>query len=116
MKSRAKYTLPPEFERVIEILDKEVSVAVIRDVFLALYPAKAELKERIRSCEICLYVFWASYKNSLTCSESCRNALRQRKHRAKNKDAINAKRRENYQNRVTFNRQICNKCVIRENT
>lgn len=101
MKSRARYKIPENFEQVIKILDSKVSPAVIRDAFSALYPDKAELKERIRSCEICSSVFWASYKNSVTCSESCLNALRQRKHRAKNKDSINAKRRKKYQNRIT---------------
>ncbi len=52
--------------------------------------------DRIRTCEICEQVFWANYKNSFTCSKPCLNALRQRRHRKTNKEAINEKRRENY--------------------
>ncbi len=52
--------------------------------------------DRIRICEICSHFFWAAYKNSFTCSEPCLNALRQRRHREKNKEAINEKRRANY--------------------
>lgn len=52
--------------------------------------------DRLRMCEICAKVFWAKYKNSVTCSKPCLNALRQRKHRQKNKEAINTKRREYY--------------------
>ncbi len=51
---------------------------------------------RIRLCEICSRIFWASYKNSFTCSKPCLNALRQRRHRKTNKEAINEKRRANY--------------------
>jgi hypothetical protein len=53
--------------------------------------------DRLRMCEICSRLFWAENKNSFTCSETCRNALRQRNHRKKNKEEINAKRRQNYQ-------------------
>ncbi len=101
-KSRAKYTLSSEFERVFGILGKVVSIAVMRDVFQALYPENAELQERIRSCEICDFMFWARYKNSVACSQVCLNALSQRRHREINKDAINSKRREDYQNRATL--------------
>jgi hypothetical protein len=52
--------------------------------------------DRLRACEICKRIFWANYKNSFTCSKPCLNALRQRRHRKTNKEAINAKRRENY--------------------
>lgn len=52
--------------------------------------------DRLRACEICHRFFWASYKNSFTCSKTCLNALRQRRHRKTNKEAINAKRRDNY--------------------
>ncbi len=52
---------------------------------------------RLRSCEICNCIFWAENKNSFTCSETCRNALRQRRYRKKNKEDVNAKRRERYQ-------------------
>ncbi len=52
--------------------------------------------DRIRTCEICEQVFWANYKNSFTCSTPCLNALRQRRHRKTNKEAINEKRRANY--------------------
>lgn len=52
--------------------------------------------ERLRACEICSRIFWANYKNSFTCSTPCLNALRQRRHREKNKEAINEKRRANY--------------------
>lgn len=52
--------------------------------------------DRIRACEICGRIFWAKYKNSETCSTLCLNALRQRRHRKTNKEAINEKRRANY--------------------
>ncbi len=52
--------------------------------------------DRLRACEICSRIFWANYKNSFTCSKPCLNALRQRRHRKTNKEAINAKRRANY--------------------
>lgn len=52
--------------------------------------------DRLRICEICNEIFWAKRKDSETCSKSCFNALRQRRHRERNKDEINAKRRENY--------------------
>lgn len=52
--------------------------------------------ERLRFCEICSRVFWANYKNSFTCSPTCLNTLRQRRHRKKNADEINKTRRENY--------------------
>lgn len=52
--------------------------------------------DRIRACEICERIFWANYKNSYTCSQTCLNALRQRRHRKTNKEAINEKRRANY--------------------
>ncbi|MDQ3713850.1 MAG: hypothetical protein M3388_16745 [Acidobacteriota bacterium] len=55
--------------------------------------------DRIRECGICSRIFWAKNKNSQTCSGPCRNALRQRKHRKKNKEKINADRRRNYQNK-----------------
>ncbi|MEJ7860728.1 MAG: hypothetical protein WKF90_03720 [Pyrinomonadaceae bacterium] len=51
---------------------------------------------RLRRCEICNRIFWANYKNSFTCSKPCLNALRQRRHRKTNADAINEKRRDNY--------------------
>lgn len=54
------------------------------------------IPDRFRMCEICNLIFWANYKNSLTCSKPCLNALRQRRHRKTNKEAINAKRRANY--------------------
>ena len=54
---------------------------------------------RLRSCIICQRIFWAENKNSFTHSETCRNALRQRKHREKNKEEINRKRRERYQSK-----------------
>lgn len=54
------------------------------------------IPDRFRMCEICNLIFWAENKNSFTCSETCRNALRQRRHREKNKEEINTKRRENY--------------------
>jgi predicted nucleic acid-binding Zn ribbon protein len=53
--------------------------------------------DRLRSCAICEKIFWAKNKNSETCSEPCRNALRQRRHRKKNKEAVNAKRQARYQ-------------------
>lgn len=53
--------------------------------------------DRLRFCEVCSHIFWAENKNSFTCSETCRNALRQRKYRKKNKEDVNAKRRERYQ-------------------
>lgn len=52
--------------------------------------------DRLRVCEICNQIFWANYKNSFTCSTPCLNALRQRRHRKKNKEVINAKRKANY--------------------
>ncbi len=52
--------------------------------------------DRIRECVICSRLLWAENKNSFTCSSTCRNALRQRRHREKNKEKINAKRRDNY--------------------
>jgi hypothetical protein len=59
------------------------------------------IPDRFRMCEIpsCNHIFWAENKNSLTCSEPCRNALRQRKHREKNKEEINKKRRATYQSK-----------------
>ncbi len=51
---------------------------------------------RLRLCEICKRIFWANYKNSFTCEKNCLNALRQRRHREKNKEEINTKRRDNY--------------------
>lgn len=57
------------------------------------------IPDRFRMCEICNRIFWAENKNSFTCSESCRNALRQRRHREKNKEEINAKRRKTYQSK-----------------
>jgi hypothetical protein len=54
---------------------------------------------RLRRCAICKCVFWAKYKNSFTCSDRCLNALRQRRSRKKNKETINAKRQERYQQR-----------------
>ncbi len=51
---------------------------------------------RLRRCVICSRIFWAENKNSSTEAETCRNALRQRRHRQKNKEEVNAKRRENY--------------------
>ena len=53
--------------------------------------------DRIRACEICNHVFWANRKDSETCSPMCFNTLRQRRHRERNKEEINCKRRENYQ-------------------
>ncbi|HXH70429.1 MAG TPA: hypothetical protein VNI60_08880 [Pyrinomonadaceae bacterium] len=64
------------------------------DLYGAIY--KKNLN-RLRACEICRLIFWANNKNSFTCSKSCLNALRQRRHREKNKEEINAKRRSNYQ-------------------
>lgn len=52
--------------------------------------------DRLRICTICNKIFWAKNKNSETCSKTCLNALRQRRHREKNKEEINLKRRENY--------------------
>jgi hypothetical protein len=52
---------------------------------------------RLRRCNVCERIFWAKRKDSETCSLSCFNILRQRRHREKNKAALNAKRRENYQ-------------------
>lgn len=57
------------------------------------------IPDRFRMCEICNKIFWASYKNSFTCSKPCLNALRQRRHRKTNKEAINAKRRETYKSK-----------------
>jgi hypothetical protein len=54
------------------------------------------IPDRFRMCEICNRIFWANYKNSFTCSKPCLNALRQRRHRKTNKEAINEKRRANY--------------------
>lgn len=54
------------------------------------------IPDRFRMCEICNRIFWAENKNSFTDSETCRNALRQRRHRRKNKEEVNAKRREYY--------------------
>jgi hypothetical protein len=55
--------------------------------------------DRVRTCEICNLFFWAKYKNSDTCSTPCLNALRQRRHRKTNKEAINEKRRATYQSK-----------------
>jgi hypothetical protein len=52
--------------------------------------------DRVRACEICNRIFWAKNKKSETCSKPCLNALRQRRHRKTNKEAINKKRRDNY--------------------
>jgi hypothetical protein len=38
--------------------------------------------ERVRSCAICDRIFWASRKESETCSPACANNLRVRRHRA----------------------------------
>lgn len=53
--------------------------------------------ERLRACKTCGRVFWAKRKDSETCQTVCFNALRQRRHREQNKEAINARRKENYQ-------------------
>jgi predicted nucleic acid-binding Zn ribbon protein len=66
----------------------------IADIFAEALPGVDA--DRIRRCAICLKIFWAKNKNSETCSEPCRNALRQRRHREKNKEEVNAKRREYY--------------------
>lgn len=83
MKSRAKFAIPKEFEKVIEILDKEVSLVVMRDVFTALYPELAELGERIRKCAICASAFWAKRTDSMTCCAVCLNTFNVRRFRQK---------------------------------
>jgi hypothetical protein len=57
------------------------------------------IPDRFRMCEICNRIFWAENKNSFTDSETCRNALRQRRHRQKNKEEIKAKRQKYYQSK-----------------
>jgi hypothetical protein len=52
--------------------------------------------DRLRSCVICQKVFWAQRIEALTCSQKCSNAFHQRKRREKDRDEINAKRRETY--------------------
>jgi hypothetical protein len=67
--------------------------------------------DRIRTCEICNRIFWAKRKDSETCSVSCFNILRQRRHRKRNKEEINAKRRENYH----YKKSIKNKKEKKDN-
>jgi hypothetical protein len=65
--------------------------------------------DRLRICEVCNHIFWAKKKNSFGCSESCVNALYQRRLRKENKIEINRQRREKYykENGIAF----CDKCV-----
>lgn len=52
---------------------------------------------RLRRCKVCENrIFWAKRKDSETCSTTCFNVLRQRRHRERNKEVLNTKRRENY--------------------
>lgn len=51
---------------------------------------------RIRLCDRCDKIFWAPNVNSRTCSKECRDALKQRKWRFRNREEYNLKRRENY--------------------
>lgn len=82
-KSRAKFQISSEFIQVMEILDKKVSLSTMRDVFIALYPEKVELKERIRLCDVCGLTFWAKRKDSQTCSGKCLNIFNVRRFRLK---------------------------------
>lgn len=65
--------------------------------------------DRLRICQICGHIFWASRKNSQGCSKLCVNALYQRNLRARNKENINRQRRKNYY----YNKSIphCEKCM-----
>lgn len=67
-----------------------------KSVFFAIFETEDVEYRRIRQCLICEHIFWAKRKDSETCSKNCFNALRQRRHRERNKEAINVKRRENY--------------------
>lgn len=81
------------YKGLVEILEIDLySTAIIE----AIEARNTFFLDRIRSCEICSRIFWANRKDSDTCSPDCFNTLRQRRHREKNREEINAKRRENY--------------------
>jgi predicted nucleic acid-binding Zn ribbon protein len=77
-------------EEQVEIVEVEMPLQVFVDAIKGIYI------DRLRLCVICSRVFWAKRKDSETCSVSCFNTLRQRRHRDRNKEALNAKRVENY--------------------
>lgn len=80
----------PDFPRLI---DREINSEGVFKATIAGLDAilNGVYIDRLRACEICDSFLWAENKNSFTCSEKCRNALRQRRHRSKNKEVIKTK-------------------------
>lgn len=93
-KNDKSFELPTIEITVKPMIDSEGKLEIkIPAVFDVLNDINAD---RLRICEICNQIFWAKKKNSETCQKSCYNTLGQSRYRKKNREEINAKRRENY--------------------
>lgn len=60
--------------------------------------------DRIRICDVCENIFWATRFDSKTCSKQCYNTFRQRQFREKNREELNANRRSNYAYKKSINK------------
>ncbi|MDQ4121966.1 MAG: hypothetical protein M3209_11025 [Acidobacteriota bacterium] len=69
---------------------------VIPNDFFALFEQHQIEPNRIRLCDNCDSIFWAVRSDSRACSKQCRDVLRQRRWREKDKEEYNRRRRRNY--------------------
>lgn len=83
-KSRAKYTIPPVFEILFNAnrLDKRFTLGVWQAIYSTLCPDDTNV-DRIRECEACSAIYWASRSDSKTCSAKCLNIYSLRRFRSK---------------------------------